>query len=142
MKRIILGIALIAGSLVVGVIVVALVLRPLRREDWLETEGRITEVKYALEDYRADHGHYPTDEDGLSVLLTPPPETREGPRYFLKQYVLSEQSLSDTWGNPITYQKVRTGSEEGCVISSLGRDGKEGGTGPDEDIRMVCHPSL
>lgn len=110
-------------------------------EGWIETEGRIVEVKYALEDYRADHGRYPTEEEGLAVLLQRPPEDREGPRYFIKQYVLSKASLTDTWGNPIVYE-VAQPPDAGCTIYSLGRDEKIGGRGADEDIRMVCHPEL
>ena len=109
-------------------------------EDWIETQGRIVEIKYALEDYRADHGAYPTQEKGLSVLLRRPPEDREGPRYFIRKYVLSKESLSDAWDRSIVYEVEP--SDGGCVVYSLGRDGKPGGGGADEDIRMVCHPEL
>ena len=108
--------------------------------DWFEAKTSVIEIKYALEDYRVDHGRYPTADEGLRALLAAPPD-RAGPRFFSDGYLLSEETLVDPWDRPIIYQPGQT-PDEGCLFYSLGRDGARGGTGADEDIVETCTPSL
>jgi general secretion pathway protein G len=81
----------------------------------------ISAFKHALQLYKLDHGQYPTTAEGLAKLLEPPPGGEEG-------YV--EHVREDPWG--VTYEYASDGRR--FVVRSFARDGREGGTGYDEDI--------
>ena len=82
----------------------------------------------ALEIYRLDMGDYPTEEQGLKVLIDPPENTEnwQGP------YMRRGKIPLDPWGKAFVY-KISDNSEF-ITILSLGKDGKEGGEGENEDI--------
>jgi general secretion pathway protein G len=81
----------------------------------------------ALDQYRLDVGHYPTTEQGLPSLVTPPPnETRwDGP--YLQKAV-----PDDPWGNPYVF--VMPGEHGEYDLLSYGKDGMPGGEGQAVDI--------
>ncbi len=92
----------------------------------------IAAIETALDAYEADNGNYPTSEQGFDALLNitnipPVPTNWKGP--YLKKRV-----PKDPWGNPYVYVYPGTNNTTSYDIYSLGRDGKEGGTGPDADI--------
>jgi general secretion pathway protein G len=89
--------------------------------------AQIRSLEDALDQYRLDVGHYPSSEQGLSVLVTQPTgEVRwRGP--YLKKAV-----PSDPWGNP--YQYSNPGQHGEFDLYSLGKDGQPGGTGEAADI--------
>lgn len=88
----------------------------------------ISSIEQALDAYRLDMRRYPSLEEGLDALVTEPRDA-EG-NYREGGYI--RRLPDDPWGNP--YQYVYPG-ENGIVdIFSLGRDGREGGEGPDADI--------
>ncbi len=66
----------------------------------------------AVETFYAEHGRYPTNEEGLSVL--------------------SIQSTRDPWERD--YEYISPGQDGAYDIVSFGADGREGGDGPDKDI--------
>ncbi|QNN25345.1 type II secretion system major pseudopilin GspG [Planctomycetales bacterium ZRK34] len=70
------------------------------------TKSDIATIVGAIETYHAQHGVYPTTEQGLDVL---PLKTR-----------------NDPWGRPYIY--TIPGREEPFDVMSLGADGREGGT--------------
>lgn len=89
--------------------------------------AQIKALEDALDQYRLDVGHYPTQEQGLAALAAQPTgETRwQGP--YLRKAV-----PDDPWGTPYQY---RIPGEHGEVdIVSLGKDGQPGGTGEAADI--------
>ena len=51
------------------------------------------------------------------------------------QYLPDEKLPLDAWGNPIAYQVLP--GRQGYIVHSMGADGLPGGTGLDEDIRVV-----
>lgn len=104
--------------------------------DWTEAQGQLVEIRFALEDYRSDHGKYPTEEEGLMALLALPPEGREGPRFYFDRYVTSPDVFVDPWGREVIYRAVTDG---GCEILSLGRDGRSGGYMGNRDIILMCN---
>lgn len=104
--------------------------------EWLETHGRIVALVYALEDYRADHGAYPTEEEGIGALFQPIGQA--APRYFPEQYLSRTELAVDSWGLPIHYEVLN----DRCVVYSLGRDGEPGGRRSDSDIRLPCSPKM
>lgn len=89
--------------------------------------AQIDGFEKAIEQYRLDVGHFPTNEQGLNVLyVRPATEPRwQGP-YLKKMPPL------DPWGNPYIYQTP--GANGDFQITSLGKDGAPGGEGEAADI--------
>jgi general secretion pathway protein G len=88
-----------------------------------------------LDLYDLDMGRYPTSEEGLNVLITPPSDASNwrGP------YVKNAGSLSDPWGR--LYQYRSPGVHGEYDLFSFGADGKEGGEGANADIANQILPS-
>jgi general secretion pathway protein G len=61
-------------------------------------------------------GRYPTNAEGLDVLLNPP-----------KGKPTLERLGKDPWGNPYQYLYPGTNNPNSVDIKSLGPDGQEGG---------------
>ncbi|MCB9680361.1 MAG: type II secretion system protein GspG [Alphaproteobacteria bacterium] len=51
----------------------------------------------------------------------------------MEELYRGEDAPIDPWGNPFLFRK---GGKKGYDIVSMGRDGKDGGAGPDEDIKL------
>jgi hypothetical protein len=102
--------------------------------EWTETETRLIGIILALDDYHADHGLWPSPEDGLDALLQGPPAERRGRRFIWDNHYLQPQDLNDAWGRRIGYAVTR----EGCVVFSLGGDHESGGSGEAADILVPC----
>lgn len=86
----------------------------------------------ALDNYRLDNGAYPSTEQGLEALRVKParapiPANWRGP--YLRKDV-----PNDPWGRPYIYRFPGDRNAGSYDLSSLGRDGKPGGTGEDADI--------
>lgn len=94
-----------------------------------EVELKVTysKIQFALFEFKNKYGRYPTEEEGLSALVTQPPglEGWSGP-YMDKRYLL------DPWKNKFKY--TIEGSK--AKIVSLGADGREGGEKDDADIDL------
>ena len=90
--------------------------------------AQIDSLQKALDQYRLDTGHYPGTEQGLAALRSAPGSEPQwqGP-------YLSKQVPKDPWGRDYLY---RFPGEHGTDydLSSLGKDGREGGSGEDQDI--------
>jgi general secretion pathway protein G len=78
--------------------------------------------------FQLDTGRYPTDQEGLKVLVERPANEPkwDGP------YVQKRDSLIDPWGRPYLYKQP--GQHRDVDIYTLGSDGKEGGEGDARDI--------
>lgn len=82
----------------------------------------------ALDSYRLDNGSYPSTEQGLAALRDRP--TRDpAPTNWRGPYLRKAVPL-DPWGRPYTY---RAQSSE-YDLQTLGRDGRPGGEGEDQDL--------
>lgn len=94
-------------------------------------KSQIETFSLALDSYFMDVGSYPTKEQGLEALFSKPVSLSnpdwDGP-------YITKAVPKDPWGND--YQYIIPG-ENGLPygISSLGKDGMEGGEGKDADIR-------
>ena len=88
----------------------------------------ISNITSALDLYRLDVGSYPTNEQGLGALLTRPAGVTkwEGP------YLTRNDGIIDPWGRPFLYQAPQ--GDMTYTVSSLGADGKPGGTDEDQDL--------
>jgi general secretion pathway protein G len=85
----------------------------------------------ALDAFRLDVGDYPTETDGLGALRTAPVD--EGRRARWRGPYLRREAPPDPWGRPWIYRVPGASSADGYDLYSLGRDGRIGGTGEDED---------
>lgn len=83
----------------------------------------------SLELFFLDFERYPTAEEGLKALAEAP----EGASRWRGPYLKDASGLVDPWGR--AYQYELDGATGEFAVVSLGRDGAEGGSGEDEDIR-------
>jgi general secretion pathway protein G len=90
-------------------------------------QDQIDALDKALDQYRLDVGRYPTSEEGLQVLTVAPPNMPNWAGPYLKKAV-----PMDPWGRPYVY--VQPGVHGDFDLSTLGRDGRPGGTGEDADL--------
>ncbi len=96
------------------------------------TKIQIKALVSALDLYRLHCSAYPTTDQGLDALLHKPavgtiPENWRGP------YLNSNTVPQDGWKRNFLY----TSDGHAFVISSLGADGAEGGSGLDADLRST-----
>lgn len=81
-----------------------------------------------LDLYRLDVGSYPSQDEGLAVLVAAP----SGNTRWRGPYIDKPEALLDPWGVPYGY---RVPGETGAFdIFSLGADGQPGGEGEDADV--------
>ena len=89
--------------------------------------AQISGIEKALDQYRIDTGHYPSNEQGLAALNTKPADEARWDGPYLKKAL-----PNDPWERPYLY---RVPGEHGEVdIFSFGSDGQPGGTGDDADV--------
>ena len=118
---------------IIGILGAVIVPNLLGRPD----QARITAAKSdlrnlsnALDIYRMDNFVYPSTEQGLEALVSPPSGFPEPKNYTPGGYV--KNLPTDPWGSPYVYEKT----QEGFSLFSLGADGTEGGEGLNADIRV------
>jgi general secretion pathway protein G len=93
----------------------------------VKAEADISQIKSALDRYYLDVGSYPTTDQGLAALVSPP-NTGNDPKDWGGPYI--ERIPEDPWGHPYVYQS--DGNE--YLLKSYGADGVEGGEGKNADI--------
>ncbi len=86
----------------------------------------IAVIAQALDSHWAEHGHYPTNDEGIAVLTRPDATGGES--------LLKAGQLNDPWGHPYQYNSPAARSDSPYEVFSLGADGKDGGQGGDADI--------
>jgi general secretion pathway protein G len=89
---------------------------------------QIDSLSAALDLFYLDAGRYPSQSEGLSVLIKRPPSVQSWNGPYLKQTALPD----DPWGHP--YQYRVPGQKGPYAIVSLGSDGRDGGTNDAGDI--------
>lgn len=88
-------------------------------------------LKGSLEMMRLDIDRFPTTEEGLGLLQTPPQDEQLKSRW--KGPYLSDDLPADPWTHP--YQYSTNGSNgQPFALYSFGADGKAGGTENNTDI--------
>lgn len=83
----------------------------------------------ALDQYRLDTTHYPSQEQGLVALTAQPANEPLWHGPYLKKAV-----PADPWGNQYIYKVPATDPKRDFDLISYGKDGKSGGAGDDADI--------
>ncbi|MGV3771663.1 MAG: type II secretion system major pseudopilin GspG [Verrucomicrobiales bacterium] len=147
--RALAGFTLIEILLVIVIILMlagALVIFVLPQQEGAEkntTKLLLSQVEGALDNYRLNVGHYPTeDEGGLNALLVKP--TFENERLKEKwsgPYLKPGTKLEDSWGQPLRYEPIdRTQLDPDQQTSApykLFSAGPDGQPDTDDDITSV-----
>ncbi len=94
----------------------------------LKAQADIKSIESALHLFKTDTGQYPTTSQGLEALVTDPGIRGYNPGGYLDRVPV------DPWGNDYVY--ISPGREgRDYDLESFGRDGQDGGTGPDANIQ-------
>ena len=89
--------------------------------------AQLDALEKALDQYRLDQGHYPSNEQGLAALNERPAGESKWAGPYLKKAV-----PADPWSHPYVYKFP--GEHGEYDLMSLGKDGQLGGSGEDADI--------
>jgi len=120
---------------VIGIIcLIAAVLTPglmgqLGRARVKAAELQLQTVASAVELFKSDVGRYPTEQEGLTALVTEP----AGLQGWTGPYLKDSKALLDPWNRPLLYTVDPSG--QSFVVQSLGADGKPGGSGVNRDLK-------
>lgn len=126
-------IELLVVILILGVLAALIVPRVVGRGDEAKrakAASDISTLSGLLQQFYIDTGRFPTTEEGLSALRTPPSDVRnwQGP-YTTKPIPL------DPWENEYIYEfPGPSGEPNTFLLMSLGSDGAPGGEGSAADI--------
>ena len=91
---------------------------------------QIEMVGAALDTYRLDMSRYPSTQEGLAALSEKPADAADATKW--RGPYLTKRVDKDPWGNSYVYKAP--GEKADYELSSLGADGKEGGSGDAADI--------
>ncbi|MDD2609263.1 MAG: type II secretion system major pseudopilin GspG [Giesbergeria sp.] len=91
---------------------------------------QIEMVGAALDTYRLDMSQYPSTEQGIRALSDKPADQAEALKW--RGPYLKKRVDKDPWGHSYVYKAP--GEKADYELSSLGADGKEGGSGDNADI--------
>jgi general secretion pathway protein G len=94
---------------------------------------QVEKTASVIEFYRLDNGTYPTTDQGLEALVSPPSSGPQPRRYQPGGYA-KDQDLKDPWGGSLVYQAPGRVNSSGFDLCSLGPDGQPGGDGDNSDI--------
>jgi general secretion pathway protein G len=91
---------------------------------------QIETFKTALDLYRLDNGSYPTTEQGLGALVSPPTVGKLPRKWREGGYIA--KIPKDPWANEYLY--LAPGNNGDFDITSYGNDNEPGGEGSDADV--------
>lgn len=101
-------------------------------------QTQIRTLEAALATMRLEIGRFPTEEEGLALLVSPPSD--EQTRASWRGPYLDGQVPMDPWGNPYRYTIPEArfdGYSVRPVVYTYGQDNKPGGSGLDSDLGRV-----
>jgi general secretion pathway protein G len=91
----------------------------------------IRTIKNSLERFFLNMDRYPTNEEGLEVLINPP---RDGAEKWRGPYFDAEKAPLDPWKNPYVYRTPGQHRNKAYDVWSRGADNADGGEGMNADI--------
>ncbi len=94
----------------------------------IKVKQDIRAIESSLKLFRLDRFRYPTTEEGLDALVTPPSDSNAP--WPAGGYL--DRVPKDPWERPYIY--LQPGNQGEFDVYSLGRDGTQGGEGVDADI--------
>lgn len=101
---------------------------------------QIQSLSSALETMRLDIGRYPSDEEGLSLLVVAPPPADVESLEWRGPYLDSVVPM-DPWGSAYLYEAPRGGEGRPRLVS-YGADGKPGGEGVAKDVAFPAESAV
>lgn len=126
-------IELMVVVVILSLLAVVIVPRVMDRPDQARAaraRADIAALSAALNLYRLDTGAWPTTEQGLAALVQRPTLPPVPANWAERGYI--DRIPNDPWGNPYVY--LQPGLRGEFDLSSLGADGRPGGTGANADI--------
>lgn len=118
---------------ILSILALVIVPRVIDRPDqarMARAQSDIAAISSAVNLYRLDNFRYPTTEQGLAALVSPPSSEPAAPNWASGGYM--DRVPQDPWGQP--YQYLAPGVHGDFDVFSYGADGAAGGTGADADI--------
>jgi general secretion pathway protein G len=97
------------------------------------TKASLRVLDEAVLQFKMDTGRYPTEDEGLNVLIEAPSDVENYPE---GGYLRTTELPADAWGNEFLYIQFPE-SGKPYEILSYGADGEEGGEGYDADLRST-----
>lgn len=94
------------------------------------TKASLHELHTAINQFRMDTGRWPTEQEGLTVLVQQPADVSSYPP---GGYIQTVDLPKDGWGRDFIFELLPE-SGRPFVIKSLGADGQEGGEGLNADL--------
>lgn len=125
-------IELVAMLVIIGLLAAVVgtnVMGKIEKARWTTTKASLKILHSAVNTFKMDTGRYPTDEEGLTVLVEDPGDEGWEPGGYLETLELPV----DGWGREFLYE-VEPASGKPFVVYSLGADGEEEGEGYDADL--------
>jgi general secretion pathway protein G len=132
-----------SGFTLVELLVVMVILVLLASAVTLIVVKRVEEAKHAkavtdvesignaMDQFYLHCGRYPSSDEGLGALRAKPQS--DDLSNWSGPYIKREVPL-DPWGKPYNFNSPGDHNPESYDLYSLGRDGKEGGSGVDADV--------
>ena len=93
-------------------------------------QSDLAAIASAVNLYRLDNFRYPTTEQGLAALVSPPSQPPVAQNWATNGYI--DRLPTDPWGQP--YQYLSPGVHGEFDIFTYGADAAPGGSGADADI--------
>lgn len=99
-----------------------------------QTKARvqIENLSSAIKIYKLDNGTFPTTEQGLNALVSPPQSGTIPKKWKKGGYLAKKQVPKDPWDNEYIY--ISPGVHDDFDITSYGADGVPGGEDVNKDI--------
>lgn len=118
---------------ILAVLALVIVPRVIDRPDQARAaraQSDVAAISSAIQLYRLDNFVYPTTEQGLNALVSPPTTEPSAPNWAQGGYI--DRLPVDPWGR--AYQYLQPGVYGEFDVFSYGADGAPGGSGSDADI--------
>jgi general secretion pathway protein G len=126
-----LMVVIVILGILAGLIVPRIMGRPEEAKQ-LKAKLTIESLETSLRLYKLDLGAYPTTEQGLTALITPPGTGSTESTWREGGYIEKGRVPKDPWGHDFIY--LSPGIHGDYDIMSYGSDGVPGGEGKDKDI--------
>jgi general secretion pathway protein G len=98
----------------------------------MDAKVQMKNLETALRLFKADNGFYPSTEQGLEALISPPVTGQVPENYRTGGYLEKKNIPRDPWGNEYIY--ISPGSKGDYDIITYGADGQPGGERYNADI--------
>ncbi|MCX5646855.1 MAG: type II secretion system major pseudopilin GspG [Phycisphaerae bacterium] len=96
----------------------------------ITTKASLRQLHTAINQFHMDSGRWPTEDEGLGVLVQQPADVQNYPP---GGYIETTEVPKDAWNHDFIFELYpETGKP--FVIKSLGADGQEGGEGYNADL--------